>query len=228
MHPNAVQLAGSRLFVTGSNDADGGPAASQSASENGESGSRAVTCPTWVMIGEEDDPHPSIPHVGLLHPRESARNLTALLPHPRDHLAEKTKPEEHDAADDHRLDQVEERPQPNAVTEAQNQGDDPGQQADDEEDRTAHPEEEHGLSTKPQLKPDRDEVEEADGNSPPVELRGAGTARVQRNRKRRQPVAVRRGDDHHIAMPVRPQRDAEHDLPTIRLDRVEVAHPNAE
>ena len=43
-----------------------------------------------------------------------------------------------------------------------------------------------------------------------------------------EPVAVRRGDHDHVAMPVGPQRHAGHHLAAVRLDRVEIGDPDPE
>src|SRR5207249_6007485 len=103
-----------------------------------------------------------------------------------------------------------------------------GEQADAEEGGPDEPEEQHRLPAEAQLEPDRQEVEAADWNPLPGELRDAGAAGVERHRTRGEPPAVRRGDDDHVAVPVGTERHAGHDLPAPRLDRVEVLDLHAE
>jgi hypothetical protein len=107
VHRNAVQLGGSGCLVTGCYDAERDATAHQGASESTERGTTLVTYPTGKVVGEEDDPHQSVPDVGLLQPRQPTRDLAGLLSHPGNHLAQKAEPEQDDPADDHRLDQVE-------------------------------------------------------------------------------------------------------------------------
>src|SRR3954471_23144088 len=106
VHRYAVQLAGSGCLVTGCYDTERDAAAHQGAGESTECGTTLVTYPTGKVVGEEDDPHRSVPNVGLLQPGQPTRDLAGLLPHPGNHLAQKAEAEQDDAADDHRLDQV--------------------------------------------------------------------------------------------------------------------------
>ena len=106
MHRNSVELAFSGLLVTGRYDADGDAPTHQRPGQRAERGTGTVACPTWVMVGEEDDPHRSIPDVGLLEPGQLSGDVPGLLPHPGDDLAQKAESEQDNAADHHHLDQI--------------------------------------------------------------------------------------------------------------------------
>ena len=109
MHRNPVHHHLPR-FVAGRDHADGDSPAHESAGERAERGAGGVAWPAGVVVGQEDDPHRSVPDVELLEPSEIAGDLPRLLAHPGDDLAQKAESEQDDAADHHHLDQIQQRP----------------------------------------------------------------------------------------------------------------------
>src|SRR5215210_3218138 len=133
VHWYAVQLAGSGCLVTGCYDAESDATAHQGTGESTERGTTAVTYPTGKVVGEEDDPHQSVPNVGLLQPGQPSRDLAGLLPHSGNHFTQKAEGEQDDAADHHGFDQIQERPKTDPISETQDKGENAGDQSDHEE-----------------------------------------------------------------------------------------------
>jgi hypothetical protein len=163
-----------------------------------------------------------------LEPGHRASELARFLAKPGDHLGHEPEPEEGDAADDHGFDEVEQGAEPDAVAEAEHEGDDPGQESDAEQPGPEQSEEQHRLPAESELEPHREQVEHPHRNSGPAELRHARAPGVQRHGMRGQAPAVRGGDDHHEPVPVGAQRHGRHDLPPPRLHRIEVLYLHAE
>ena len=86
------------------------PPAHQRPGERRECGAGIIAWPTGIIVGQEYDPHRSIPGVVFFYPSELPGDVPGLLSHTCDHLAGEAKPEEHDPADHHGLHQVEQRP----------------------------------------------------------------------------------------------------------------------
>ena len=82
----------------------------QGAGQHSECGAGIIARPTGIIVGQEHDPHHSIPGVVFFDPGELPGDVPGLLSHPSDHFAEEAKTEEHDAADHHGLHQIEQRP----------------------------------------------------------------------------------------------------------------------
>src|SRR6185295_2703828 len=120
--------------------------------------------------GSEPRPARSVPQVELVRARERPGDLPRLLLHARYHLAQQAEPEEDDPTDDHDLDQIQQRAEPEAEAKPEDQRGDPGEQADQKEDHPPQTKKEHRLASETKLKPDRDEVEDADRDALPVEL----------------------------------------------------------
>src|SRR6476661_3275755 len=102
--------------------------------------------------------------VGAAEAGEGARDAAVLLAEPRYQLTDEPEAEERDAGDHHRLDQVEERTETDAVAEAQDQRHNAGQKAQAEQRGAENTEEEHRLAAEAELEPHREEVEHADRN----------------------------------------------------------------
>ena len=159
---------------------------------------------------------------------DSTRQFALLLAEPGHQLAEEAEPEEHHADDQHGLHQAHQQGHVGADGEAQHHRHRAGHEADQEEQRAGQPEEEHRLPPEAELEPDREQVEHADRNPRPGELRRPGRARIERHRRRGEPEAVGRRDHHHEAMPVGAHRDVGHHLAAVGLHGVQVGDPDAE
>ncbi len=83
--------------------------AHQRAGQHGEGGAGIIARPTGIIVGQEHDPHRSIPGVVFFDPGELPGDVPGFLSHTSDHFAEEAKTEEHDATDHHGLDQIEQR-----------------------------------------------------------------------------------------------------------------------
>ena len=126
-HRDPVELVlAAPALVARRDDTHLDPAAHQPARERGEERARNVTRPPWIVVGEEAT-RTGQSRTSSLSRRARVRAISrVLLLEPGDHLAEEAEPEQDDAADDHGLDQVQQRPEPEAVAEAEHQRGDAG------------------------------------------------------------------------------------------------------
>jgi len=98
------------VLTTHRDDAHRDTSAHQRAGQHSDCGAGIIARPTGIIVGQEHDPHRSIPGVVFFDPGELPGDVPGLLSHAGDHFAEEAKTEEHDAADHHGLDQIEQRP----------------------------------------------------------------------------------------------------------------------
>lgn len=77
----------------GSDNPDRKTAPHERPREQPEGGAGEFAWPMRKVVGQEDDPHRSVPNVGLFEPGEPASDLAGLLAHSSDHFAEKTESE---------------------------------------------------------------------------------------------------------------------------------------
>src|SRR5689334_20638066 len=146
---------------------------------------------------------------------ELATDVTKLRTLSRDLFAEQSGREKNAAEDQARCD---DRPHGSVSDAGKNQHgerDETGQRSDREESSAEHAEEEERLLPEPQLKPDGQHVEHADGNTRQSELRLSGVTWIQRHRNLGHREAFRGGDHDHIPMPVGANRQHVHDLTPI-------------
>src|SRR3989441_97399 len=210
----AVQLAGDRAAMAGCLRGARDPAPLVAAPahrrERGRRrGGRLVGCAK-----------PQVVHLALEPPH--------LFPHAREHLSDEAEPEQHQPREHEQQHEIEERPVALLKHVALDQGVDAHQETEEDQHRPRHPEEQHRLAAEPQLEPDGDEVQHAHRDPPDPELGLSRPSRLKRDGPLGQPEALRGGDDHHEAMPVRAPRQTVHHLAPVRLYRVQVGDPDAE
>jgi hypothetical protein len=91
-HRDAVEHDLTRL-VARAYDPDGNTTAQERPRQCAERAAGRITWPMGKVVGQEDDPHRSVPDVGLFQPSQAPRDLAGLLTHAGDHLAEKAESE---------------------------------------------------------------------------------------------------------------------------------------
>src|SRR5688500_4888026 len=95
---------------------------------------------------------------GLVQALERTGDLAILLAQAGDELAHEAESEEHDAADHHRLDEVQQRAKADAEPEAEHEREDTRQEADQEEQRADDAEEQHRLAAEAHLEPHGEQI----------------------------------------------------------------------
>lgn len=80
-------------LAAGADDADGNATADERTRQRAERAAGNITWPMGKVVGQEDDPHRSVPDVGLLEPSQPTRDLAGLLAHAGDHFAEEAESE---------------------------------------------------------------------------------------------------------------------------------------
>src|SRR6266700_1373397 len=165
------------------------------------------------------------PRLELIH---LALQSAHLLPHAGDHFSHEPEAEQRHERDHKHHDQIEQRPEPDPEHVALDQRDHAHEEAEEEQDRARHAEEQHRLAPEPQLEPHGQEVEHPHGDAADPELRLPRPPGVQRDGPLLEAEALRRRDHDHEAVPVRARGERVHDLAPVGFHRVEIGDPDAE
>jgi hypothetical protein len=199
-------------------------------------GSGGIVDGAWKGVCKEKDVHamarvalPTAPPFDVPSPSPSqlvevALKLAKLRALTGDLLTKQSHREEDAAKDEARLN---DRPHPtltDPVHQQSGDGNQPGNDADEENRHADHAKEQKWLLSKTELEPNGQHIKQANGNTRDTELRAASMARVQWDRHLADDESLRGCYRHHVSVPIRAEWQCLHHFSAVRLHGVEVFH----